>query len=194
MNRNTDKLVKISLLSAIALILRYIEFPIIPIFPWLQIDFSDVPALLGGFGFGPIVGVVIELVKNVLIVFIKGTGSGFVGEVANFLIGSSLVLPAALIYHRSKSKKTAILGLFVGIIFMEVFAIIVNVYFLLPAFGMKMSSAQILQYITVGLIPFNGVKGIMVSILTYVLYKKVSVSIFKAEPNFGSQEKKTKAI
>ncbi|SFC32244.1 ECF transporter S component [Clostridium uliginosum] len=194
MNKNTNKLIKISLLSAIALILRYIEFPIIPIFPWLQMDLSDVPALLGTFGFGPLVGVLIELIKNILIVIIKGTGSGFVGEVANFLVGASLVLPAGLVYHRNKSKKTAILGMFLGGVCIEIAGIIANVYFLLPAYGMHMESADLLKYIVWGLLPFNGIKAIMVSILTYILYKKISVSIFKVEPNFGSSKKNTKTI
>lgn len=188
MNQNTNKLIKISLLSAIAFILMYLEFPVIPLFPWLKIDLSDVPALLGAFGFGPLAGVLIELIKNVLIILLKGSSSGLVGEVANFLVGISLVLPASFIYHKNKSKKNAILGMLVGTICMEILGIISNVYFLLPAYGMHMDTAQALQYITVGLIPFNGIKCLMVSILTYLLYKKVSVSIFKVESNFGKTE------
>ncbi|MBN1066802.1 ECF transporter S component [Clostridium botulinum] len=194
MNKNTNKTIKISLLSALALILMYFEFPVIPIFPWLKIDLSDVPALLGAFGFGPLAGVVIELIKNILILLIKGSQSGFVGEFANFLVGVSLVLPAGIIYKRNKSKKSAILGMALGGICIEIVGIISNVYLLLPAYGMHMNSAELLKYVTVGLIPFNGIKAIIVSILTYILYKKVSVSIFKAEPNFGSPEKNSKTI
>ncbi|AIY78937.1 ECF transporter S component [Clostridium botulinum] len=194
MNKNTNKTIKISLLSALALILMYFEFPVIPIFPWLKIDLSDVPALLGTFGFGPLAGVVIELIKNILILLIKGSQSGFVGELANFLVGVSLVLPAGIIYKRNKSKKSAILGMVLGGICIEIVGIISNVYLLLPAYGMHMNSAELLKYVTVGLIPFNGIKAIIVSILTYILYKKVSVSIFKAEPNFGSPEKNSKTI
>jgi riboflavin transporter FmnP len=194
MNEKTSKLVKISLLSAIALILRYIEFPIIPPFPWLQFDLSDLPAMLGAFGFGPIVGIIIELFKNVLIIAIKGTGSGFVGELANFLMGSALVFPAGLIYHRMKSKKNAILGMILGAICIQIVAIISNVYLLLPAFGMHMDSTQLIQYITIGLVPINGIKALVTSVLTYILYKRISVSIFKAEANFGSPESNTKAV
>jgi len=194
MNEKTSRLVKVSLLSAIALILRYIEFPMIPLFPWLQIDLSDVPAMIGTFGFGPIVGVVIELLKNVLIVAIKGTGTGFVGEVANFLFGVALILPAGLIYHKKKSKKTAILGMILGAVSIQIVGVIANVYLLLPAYGMHMDNAHLIQYITVGLLPINGVKALIVSVLTYILYKKISVSIFKAEPNFGSPKNKTKTI
>ena len=179
---NTNRFIKLSLLSAIAVILMYIDFPVIPIFPWLKIDLSDVPALMGAFAFGPLAGVIIELMKNLLILIIKGTGTGFVGEFANFLVGVALVWPAALVYKKNKTKKTAILGMVLGILCIEVVGILANVYLLLPAYGMAMSKAELMQYVTVGLIPFNGIKSILVCGITYALYKKVSVSIFKVEP------------
>lgn len=179
---NTNRFIKLSLLSAIALILMYIDFPVIPIFPWLKIDLSDVPALMGAFAFGPLAGVIIELMKNLLILIIKGTGTGFVGEFANFLVGVALVWPAALVYKKNKTKKTAILGMVLGFLCIEVVGILANVYLLLPAYGMAMSKAELMQYVTVGLIPFNGIKSILVCGITYALYKKVSVSIFKVEP------------
>ena len=178
----TNKMIKISLLAAIAVILMYIEFPVIPIFPWLKIDLSDVPALMGAFAFGPLAGVIIELMKNLLILIVKGTGTGFVGELANFLVGVALVWPAALVYKKNKTKKTAILGMVLGVLCIEVVGILANVYLLLPAYGMAMSKAELMQYVTVGLIPFNGIKSILVCGITYALYKKVSVSIFKVEP------------
>ena len=179
---NTNRFIKLSLLSAIAVILMYIDFPVIPIFPWLKIDLSDVPALMGAFAFGPLAGVIIELMKNLLILIVKGTGTGFVGEFANFLVGVALVWPAALVYKKNKTKKTAILGMVLGFLCIEVVGILANVYLLLPAYGMAMSKAELMQYVTVGLIPFNGIKSILVCGITYALYKKVSVSIFKVEP------------
>ena len=179
---NTNRFIKLSLLSAIAVILMYIDFPVIPIFPWLKIDLSDVPALMGAFAFGPLAGVIIELMKNLLILIVKGTGTGFVGEFANFLVGVALVWPAALVYKKNKTKKTAILGMVLGVLCIEVVGILANVYLLLPAYGMSMSKAELMQYVTVGLIPFNGIKSIVVCGITYALYKKVSVSIFKVEP------------
>ena len=179
---NTNRFIKLSLLSAIAVILMYIDFPVIPIFPWLKIDLSDVPALMGAFAFGPLAGVIKELMKNLLILIIKGTGTGFVGEFANFLVGVALVWPAALVYKKNKTKKTAILGMVLGFLCIEVVGILANVYLLLPAYGMAMSKAELMQYVTVGLIPFNGIKSILVCGITYALYKKVSVSIFKVEP------------
>ncbi|BDU93069.1 ECF transporter S component [Clostridium perfringens] len=179
---NTNRFIKLSLLSAIAVILMYIDFPVIPIFPWLKIDLSDVPALMGAFAFGPLAGVIIELMKNLLILIVKGTGTGFVGELANFLVGVALVWPAALVYKKNKTKKTAILGMVLGVLCIEVVGILANVYLLLPSYGMAMSKAELMQYVTVGLIPFNGIKSILVCGITYALYKKVSVSIFKVEP------------
>ncbi|HAT4364803.1 TPA: ECF transporter S component [Clostridium perfringens] len=179
---NTNRFIKLSLLSAIAVILMYIDFPVIPIFPWLKIDLSDVPALMGAFAFGPLAGVIIELMKNLLILIVKGTGTGFVGEFANFLVGVALVWPAAIVYKKNKTKKTAILGMVLGVLCIEVVGILANVYLLLPAYGMAMSKAELMQYVTVGLIPFNGIKSILVCGITYALYKKVSVSIFKVEP------------
>lgn len=188
--KNLNKFIKISLLSAIAVILMYFDFPIpfLP-FPWLKIDLSDIPALMGGFAFGPVAGVLIELLKNLLILIVKGTGTGFVGEMANFIIGASLVFPAAWIYHKNKSKKTAFLGMLVGSLSMQVIGIIANVYFLLPAYGMKMAPNEIVNYVTAGLLPFNGVKAIMVCGITYVLYKKVASVIFDVDSNFDSVKK-----
>lgn len=186
-------MVKISLLSALAVILMYIDIPLIPAFPWLKIDFSDVPALMGAFAFGPLVGVVIELLKNILILLVKGTSTGFVGEMANFIVGVSLILPASIIYHRNKCKKSAVIGMIVGGICIEVVGIIANAYFILPAYGMKMVGAELANYIVFGLLPFNGLKAILVSVVTYILYKKLSLAIFKVEPNLDKKIVKNRA-
>lgn len=186
----TSKLIKISLLSAISLVLMYADFPIIPMFPWLKMDFSDVPALMGTFAFGPVVGIIIELIKNVLYLLVKGS-SGIVGVTANFIMGSALIVPAGIIYNRKKSKKTAVIGMICGAVSIQIVAAITNVYFLLPAYGMVMEKADVIKYILYGLIPVNGLKALSVSVITYLLYKRISVSIFKAEPNFGTPERKS---
>lgn len=179
---NLNTLVKVALLSAIAFILMYIDFPVIPLFPWLKIDLSEVPVLMGAFAYGPLVGIVIEFIKNLLIVVLKGTHTGLVGEMANFIIGVSMVVPAAMIYKRNKTKRNAIIGMIVGILVMSIVGIIANVYFLLPAYGMQMNPAELTQYVTVGLLPFNGIKGILISVATYLMYKKLSVAVFNDKP------------
>ena len=193
MTSNLNKMVKVSLLTGIAFILMFFDFPVLPMFPWLRIDLSDVPALMGAFAFGPLAGILIEFLKVTMNFLLQGSSTGGVGELANFIIGASFVAPAAWIYLKNKSKKTAILGMIVGVVVMEVIGIIANVYFLLPVYGMKMAPEALMQYVTIGLLPFNGIKGMLVSGLTYVLYKKVSVSIFKVEPNFeGNKNHKEK--
>jgi len=190
MNTNTrlNKLIKIALLGAIAGILMFIEIPIIPAFSWLKLDFSELPVLMGAFAFGPIVGVVIEAIKIVVKVIYTATSSGgYVGLIANFIIGISFVVPAAFIYHRKKSKKSAIIGMVVGTLFMEVAAILANLFILLPAYGMPMEGEAAVNYVLYGLLPLNSIKAISVSILTYIIYKKVSVMIFKVD--FESKRK-----
>ena len=104
--KNVNKMIKISLLAAIAVVLMYFDFPIIPAFPWLKIDLSEVPALMGGFAYGPVAGGVIVVLKVFLRFLIKGTETGFVGEIANIIVGLALVVPSAWIYNKNKSKKT----------------------------------------------------------------------------------------
>lgn len=195
-NKNLNKFIKISLLGAIAVVLMYFDFPIpfLP-FPWLKIDLSDIPALMGAFAFGPMAGIVVELLKNLLILIVKGTGTGFVGEIANFIVGVSLVAPAAWVYHRNKSRKNALLGMILGTLSIEIIGILANVYLLLPAFRMNMVKEELIQYVTMGLLPFNGVKAILVCGITYILYKRVSVAIFKVDSNFDkSRESKLNSI
>ncbi|GAA0820381.1 ECF transporter S component [Clostridium tertium] len=189
-NKNLNKFIKISLLGAIAVVLMYFDFPIpfLP-FPWLKIDLSDIPALMGAFAFGPMAGIVVELIKNLLILIVKGTSTYFVGELANFIVGVSLVAPAAWVYHRNKSRKNALLGMALGTLSIEIIGIIANVYLLLPAFGMNMVKDELIQYVTIGLLPFNGIKSVLVCGITYVLYKRVSLSIFKVDSNFDNSRK-----
>ncbi|MEN8079023.1 ECF transporter S component [Clostridioides difficile] len=188
-SKNLSKMIKISLLVAISVVLMYFDFPIIPAFPWLQIDLSEVPALMGGFAYGPIAGGVIVILKVILRFLLKGTGTAFVGEVANIIIGLALVVPAAYIYHRNKSKKTAILGMISGAAVMQIGGILANIYILLPLFGMKMEGAELMTYVFGGLVPFNGIKALIVCVVTYLLYKRVSLAIFKVDSKFENNKK-----
>lgn len=188
-NTKLSKMIKISLLGAIAVVLMFIEFPVLPAFPWLKMDLSELPVLMGAFAFGPVAGIAIEGLKIILHLLLKGTQTGFVGEAANFIVGVALIVPASYIYNRNKSKKTAIIGMIVGGITMEIVAIIANVYFLLPAFGMTLNTAETLQYVTAGLLPFNGIKAVLVSVVTFAIYKKVSLEIFKIDSGFSRKKK-----
>lgn len=180
-NQNLSKFIKISLLGAMSVVLMYFEFPIpfLP-FPWLKIDLSDIPALIGGFAFGPLSAVIIELLKNILILVVKGTDSAFVGQVANFAIGVFMVVPVAYIHKYKKGKKSIFFGMSIGFIAVQILGILSNIYVFLPLYGMgNMATKELVNYISVGLIPFNGIKTIMVYLITYILYKRVGKIIFK---------------
>lgn len=188
-NRRLSRLIKVSLLSVIGFLLMYIELPI-PLFPeFLKIDVSDLPALVGAFALGPIEGVVIELMKNILH-GLFATKTAFVGELANFIVGAVMVLTAGFIYKNNKSRKSAVFGLVVATVVMSIAAAICNYYVLLPLYEkvLHIPLAAIVQlsqkvnpaikdintYIIWTIIPFNFIKGIFVSFITAAIYKSVS--------------------
>jgi len=188
-NSKLNKLVKISVLGTIGFLLMFIEIPI-PIFPdFLQIDISDIPALVGGFALGPVAGILIEFMKNILHSIFKGS-TVFVGEFANFLVGSVLVGVSSYIYKRDKTKKGALVGLAIGTICMSLVAGLFNYYVLLPlyekalnfpikaivAIGNKLNPkiVDLKSFIFWSIIPFNLLKGAIVSLITSVIYKSVS--------------------
>lgn len=190
-SKQLDKLVKISLLSAMAFLLMLIELPV-PIFPaFLKIDLSDLPALVGAFALGPVAGVIIEGLKVLLNLVFHGTMTAGVGELANFLIGASLVFTAGIIYKRNKTKGNAIKGLIAGTIVMTVLGAVINYTFLLPVYakafhvpleviigmGTKVNSSvtDLKTLVLFGIVPFNLIKGAAVSFVTAAIYKKISV-------------------
>ncbi|WP_026478968.1 ECF transporter S component [Alkaliphilus transvaalensis] len=184
---STKTLVKISILAVLAYVLMLLELPI-PIFPtFLKIDLSDVPALVGGFALGPVAGVFIQLIK-VLLHFITNSSTGGVGSLANFIVGSAYVVPASIIYHRKKDKVHALLGVIAGTISMCIVGVIANIYILIPFYSNFMPIEAIVNMGTVvnrnivdvrtlvlyGVTPFNLVKGIVIGLVTMLIYKKVS--------------------
>lgn len=182
-SRTTNLMVKISLLSAIAAIFMYFDFPILPAFDWLKIDFSDIPALIGAFAYGPVVGVIIEGFKIFLRFLLKGTQTGGVGELANFIIGASFVVPAGLIYAKNKTRKNAIISMILSTLSMALVGVLANYYILVPLYSNFMpalkESSFVLKYMLYGVMPFNLIKGIMVSGITLIIYKRVSVLILR---------------
>lgn len=183
-NQNLSQFIQIGLLGAMAVVLMYLDMPLpfIP-FPWLKIDLSDVPALLGGFAFGPMAAITIELLKNILILVVKGTSTGFVGEAANFLIGVVLVAPVAYAFKIKERKSNVIIGMIIGFIGVQILGAVLNIYVLLPLYNMAMTGKDALRYVTAGLIPFNGIKAILVYVVTYLLFKRIGKVVFKKKIN-----------
>lgn len=175
-----------AMLSAVAFILAYAEFPV-PLSPsFARMDLSDFPALIAAFAFGPLSGVLVELIKNALQLF--STSTGGVGELANFLIGGSYVLTAGVIYRFHKTKKTAWIACGAASIMMGVVASAANYFILLPLFEQFMPIDQLiasfgefmpfirtkLDVVLYNAFPFNLLKGLAISLLTMIIYKRIS--------------------
>ena len=182
---------KCAILGAVAVILMFVEFPLPFIAPpFYKMDFSEVAVLVGGFAMGPAAAAVIEAVKIVLNLIFTGTSTQFVGEIANYLIGISLCLPAAYIYKRNKTKKNAIMGLVAGTLIMSLAGVLLNYFVLIPAYSffyhlpletIIAMGAQIFPFVSskfmfvlICVTPFNLIKGTLVSLVTALLYKRVS--------------------
>lgn len=185
-----NKLVKIAMLAAVAALLMYMDIPLWFAPSFYKIDLSEVAALVGAFAMGPVAGVAVEALKILLILLIKGTHTGCVGEFANFLIGCALILPAAITYQRNKTKKNAVLGMIYGTIFMTAIGSVINAYVLIPAYakafnmpldaivgmGTKINGRidSVNTLVLYATVPFNILKGIIVGIITVFLYKRIS--------------------
>lgn len=176
----------VAVLSAIAFILAYFEFPV-PLSPsFARMDISDLPALIGAFAYGPLAGVLIELVKNAL--QLTSTATAGVGELANFIMGGVFVLVAGAVYRRRKTKKAALIACLIASLAMGIAAAVVNYFILLPAFEAFMplneliaSFGEFMPFIRTKLdvvlfnaLPFNLLKGLVISAVTMLIYKKLS--------------------
>jgi riboflavin transporter FmnP len=172
-NHRLQLITKIGILSALAFLLYLFEFPL-PLFPpFLQIDLGDLPAIIGALALGPWVGVAIQLIKNILHLLLRSQTGG-IGELGNFLTGSAFVLTAAFLYFKNKSKKTAVVGLSAATIVMAVAMCFFNFFVLIPAFTNQPVSLQLLPMILTSILPFNLLKGVIISGITLVLYKRLS--------------------
>jgi riboflavin transporter FmnP len=184
----TQTIVKVGFLSATAFILMHLEFQV-PLFPgFLKLDFSDVPALVASFAIGPLYGVMVELIKNILHATV--TQSGAIGEIANFTVGSIFVYAAGVIYQFNKTRKTALISMAIATVVMAVTASLLNYYVFLPLYqrvmGWPMDAiinmgkaankniVDVKTLISYGIFPFNILKGIVVSVITFLVYKKLS--------------------
>jgi len=175
-NSKLQLMVKIGMLSALAFIIMFFEFPLLPTAPHLKMDLSDIPAIVGAFAFGPLAGVIIELIKN-LLHFITRTQTGGIGEMANFVTGAAFVISAGLIYMRNKNKTNAIIGLAVGTVIMSLVMCFANYYILLPLYMPALfegPKSVVINIILTTALPFNILKGIIVSAITIIIYKRIS--------------------
>ncbi len=190
MNKNLKYIVKIGILSALAAVLMLFELPLWFAPPFYKLDFSEIPILIGSFALGPLAGVIMELLKNLLNLLMDGTTTAFVGEFANFVTGCAFVLPAALIYKHKKSLKSALFGLALGAISLVLVGAAMNYFVLVPTFSelyhlpldkivamgtaVNASISDLKTLIIFAVMPFNLIKSMACSAVTLLLYKRVS--------------------
>lgn len=200
--RKTTKARRIAIIavcSAIATVLHMLDFPLLFLAPeFYKLDFSELPVMLCGFYLGPSAAVACEALKILLKLLLKGTSTAFVGDFANFAVGCSLVLPAVIVYQIRKSRASAIWGLILGTVVLTVFGSAFNAVYLLPKFAQLYGAPleaiisagtaingnirSVSTFVLLAVAPLNLVKGIAISVLTLLLYKRV------ARPLFGIQE------
>ena len=176
-------LTRCGLLAAMAVILYYIEIPVVAFY---KLDLSTMPAILAGFAMGPVQGAAVVIVKN--LVHMLGTSTACVGEMADILMSCAFVIPASLLYCRNKTRKGALRAMLVGGAAMTAAGVLVNYFILIPAYQVLMnlpleviigmgqkvlgfvdSTLKLVIFITA---PFNLLKGVVVSLLTFFLYKR----------------------
>ena len=181
-------LVKVGILAAMSFILMFFQFPIPVAPPFMKVDLADVPALIGGFSMGPVYGILIQLIKNIL--NLSKTSTYGVGEVSNFVVGGLFVFVSSSIYKRKKTKKNATIAMVCGVLVMSLAATLSNAFVIFPLYGKAMgvdmtafvamaqkTNVLVKSYFTMmifAIVPFNLIKGFIEVLVTKLLYKHVS--------------------
>jgi riboflavin transporter FmnP len=181
----TRIIVSLALLSAISVILSYLSFPLPLVPPFVKFDFSDFPALLASFVLHPVAGVIVEFIKNAIGAMSSSTGG--VGELANFAVGAAMAFSAGLIYHIKPTLKGVLIGLLSGTAVMAIASCVVNYYVIFPLYTAFMPMDAIINAfsaiipiiktkfdaIVFSMLPFNLIKGLIISAMTFFLYKRL---------------------
>lgn len=185
-----SEITKISILGTISVLLMFIKVPL-PFAPtFMEMDIAELPALIGGFAMGPLAGFLIVCIKILLNIVINGTKTFYVGELSNLIVSSAFVLTTAFIYKHNKSKKSALLGLAIGSISMSIVATLSNYFIIFPLYAKLLKidlnafvgmvakiNPLVKSYLTLmvfSVLPFNLVKTFVTSLVTSLLYKRIS--------------------
>lgn len=172
MNSRLNKMVKIAVLSALAIVLMLLlRFPLIPSAAYLEYDPADVPVLIGGFMYGPIAGLIITFIVSFIQAVTVSAASGWIGFVMHIIATGSFVLVSSLIYKKIHTFKGAVIALIAGTIAMVAIMVPANLIFT-PMFGIPIEAVK--AGIFAAVVPFNLLKALINSVLTMLLYKPLS--------------------
>ena len=165
-----------AMMSAISLGLFLLRFPIPGMPPNLKLNVADLPAASISFAYGPLSGLLVCFVRNLLSFFLPGIGenSGVVGELANFCVTAMYILPMGIIYHFMRNKKGAVISLIVATVCMVITCIPINIFVMFPLYAPGMALSARFAMVMSMYVPFNLIKGALSSILTFLLYKHIS--------------------
>lgn len=185
----------VAMFSAIGAVLMLYDIPLFFAPGFYKLDLSELPVLLCSFALGPAAGVTCEFFKVFLKLLLKGSSTAFVGEFASFVVGCSFVLPASLIYHMKHDRRGSVIGMIVGTLCMTVFGSVFNALYLIPQFarlfGMPIETivamgtavnkhiVSLPTMVLYAVVPFNLLKGVIVSYLTALLYKRLEKALFR---------------
>jgi len=186
-SKKLRRLILVAVLGSIATVLMKLNFPLPVLPPFLKIDFGEIPALIAVMTMGPVAGIGVEFIKNVLYWIMSGSPTGVpVGEIANFTTGLLFILPVYYIFNRVKTKKGLIAGLFTGTLLMAVGMSVLNYFVFLPMYtyflGMDaLVGPELYTFIVQGILPFNLLKGLILTLIMYSLYRMIQPWILRQQ-------------
>ncbi|GEK35330.1 ECF transporter S component [Kurthia sibirica] len=190
-NKKLQKMIIVGMFSSIAFLLHLIHFPL-PIFPkFLEIDFGDVPALIATLILGPLAGIGVELLKNIIDWLYMGSPTGVpVGHIANFVTGLLFILPTYYVYKKLSTRKGLTIGLVLGTASMAIGMSLLNYFVFMPMYnyflGMNVETGEALRNtIVIAILPFNIIKGILITIVSLLLFKVMNKWITKQQHSFN---------
>ena len=185
----TKDMTKVAMLSVIGFVLMYFQLPLTFVAPpFMKLDISDLPVLMGAFTMGPVYGIIIAALKNLMHIIFKGTMTAGVGELSNFIISSTFALVSSYIYRKHRTYKGAVLAMTVGVVAMTILAMISNYFVVFPLYGKVMPMDAIIAMgsaitprikglftmMIYSVLPFNLIKGFTTSAVMMLVYKKIS--------------------
>ena len=185
----TKDMTKVAMLSVIGFVLMYFQLPLTFVAPpFMKLDISDLPVLMGAFTMGPVYGIIIAALKNLMHIIFKGTMTAGVGELSNFIISSTFALVSSYIYRKHRTYKGAVLAMTVGVLAMTILAMTSNYFVVFPLYGKVMPMEAIIAMgpaitpkitglftmMIYSVLPFNLIKGFTTSAVMMLVYKKIS--------------------
>lgn len=189
-NKKLQKMIVIGMMSSIAFLLHLLNFPVPPFPAFLEVDFGDIPALITAIILGPVAGILVEVLKNVIDWVYTGSPTGVpVGHMANFVTGILFILPTYFIYTKLSSKKGLTFGLVVGTITMAIGMSVLNYFAFMPMYNYFLNmpvetGAALRSTIVAGVLPFNLVKGVLVTVVFLLIFRVMDKWIIKQQRSF----------